>query len=454
MKQEQYTSWHNTRIRWFLLALTCLFQIGCSICIDFPFVLSTEIQNNFNVHQQDINYLYAIYSMPNILLPFFGGIIIDKIGIRSALLIFCSFLIIGQSLCVQGAQTKNFNLLKFGMFFLGVGAEVSLLVTQSTLLTKWFLGKEISLAFGVQLTFIRVGSIIAVNQLPQIYVSYGNSFGACMIYCLAIILITTVSCIIQTIIDFISDKRDSNHYQSQTQLLLEQQKPVSCKDLKEFNYDFYLISISCMCGYCIFLILQLNALRMFQIRYNLTFSYQTLLYSLPYIICIILTPIVGHLIDKVGKRPYFLIVSGCLATSSIIVYSLNVDCSVQNQCLNYVLAAQLINGLFFALFAPLIWPCIPICVSSNTQGTGFGVVCSMQNAGLTVFPIIVGRILLNENPINYQHMIYFLGFIALLANISNINIYFYDIYHGNKLMSPTIKLPEYEIVLEQEDEQK
>ncbi|CAK75930.1 unnamed protein product (macronuclear) [Paramecium tetraurelia] len=453
MKQELYTSWHDTKIRWLLLALLCLFQAGCSLCIDFPFVLATEIQNYYNVHQQDINYLYAIYSMPNIILPFFGGIIIDKIGIRSALLIFCAFLIIGQSSCVYSAQVKDFNLLKVGMFLLGLGAEVSLLVTQGALLTKWFFGKEISLAFGIQLTFIRVGSIIAVNQLPQIYVNYGNSFVACMTYCLATILIITLSCIIETVIDYVSDRRDSNHYQSQAQLQLEQQKPVSCKDLKEFNYGFYLISISCMCGYCIFFILQLNALRMFQIRYNLTFFYQTLLYSLPYIICIILTPIIGHIVDKVGKRPYFLILSGFLTTLSMLVYSLNNDCSVQNECFNYALIGQILNGMFFSLFAPLIWPCIPICVSTNTQGTGFGVVCSMQNFGLTVFPIIVGKILIEETAIGYLHMIYFLGFIALIANISNINIYFYDRYNGNKLMSPTVKLPDYQIILEQEDEQ-
>lgn len=45
-------------------------------------------------------------------------------------------------------------------------------------------------------------------------------------------------------------------------------------------------------------------------------------------------------------------------------------------------------------------------------------------------------------------MIYFLGFITIIANISNINIYFYDISHDNKLMSPSIKLPEYEVVEE------
>ncbi|CAD8067062.1 unnamed protein product [Paramecium sonneborni] len=452
MKEQQYKSLHETNIRWFLLFLTCIFQIGCSICIDFPFVLATQIQISFNVGQQEINYLYAIYSMPNIILPFFGGIIIDKIGIRSALLIFCSFLILGQGLCVKGALNNDFNLLEFGMFFLGVGAEVSLLVTQSTLLTKWFLGKEISLAFGVQLTFIRIGSIIAVNSLPQIYIRNGENFVACMIYCLVIILITTLSCIIQTILDYISDKKDNDQNSLQSKQLLEQRKPMCWNDLKEFDYAFYLISFSCMCGYCIFLILQLNALRMFQIRYNLTFAFQTLSYSLPYLICIILTPIMGHIIDKFGKRPLFLILSGFLATLSILIFSLNVDCQIQNECLNYVITAQIINGIYFAIFAPLIWPCIPICVSQNAKGTGFGVVCSMQNAGLTIFPIIIGKILSDENPRSYQHMVYFLGLIVILANISNIIIYFYDIYHDNKLMKPTIKLSEYEVVSEQEDE--
>lgn len=44
-------------------------------------------------------------------------------------------------------------------------------------------------------------------------------------------------------------------------------------------------------------------------------------------------------------------------------------------------------------------------------------------------------------------MIYFLGMITIIANISNINLYLYDIKNGNKLMTPTIKLPDYEVVV-------
>ncbi|CAD8152613.1 unnamed protein product [Paramecium pentaurelia] len=452
MKQQKQISWHRTKVRWLFLALTCLFQVGCCICIDFPSVLASQIQSTFNVGQKDINYLFSIYSMPNIVLPFFGGIIIDKIGVRSALIIFCSFLVIGQGLCVQGAQVQDFGLLKLGMLFLGLGGEVCLTVAQSAMLTKWFLGQEMSLAFGVQITFIRVGSVIGANWLPKVYIQNGNSFTACMMFCFVFILITMLTSFIQCMLDKRSDKRDRDQMSQQELSELEQQPPVNCSDVKEFKFDYYLLSISCVCSYSAFLILQSNGIRMFQIRYNLNLTQQTFLYSLPYFISASVTPIIGYFIDKIGKRPIFLIVSGNLLLLSTIIYSKNVDCAIEDQCFSLVLLAQLINGIFFALYAPVIWPCVPLCVNANSQGTGFGIIGSIQNAGLTVFPIVVGRILLIENAVNYQHMIQFLGFITIIANISNINIYFYDIYHGNKLMSPTIKLPEYEVVVEQEEQ--
>ncbi|CAD8063152.1 unnamed protein product [Paramecium sonneborni] len=452
MKQQKQISWHRTNVRWIFLALTCLFQVGCCICIDFPSVLASQIQSTFNVGQKDINYLFSIYSMPNIVLPFFGGIIIDKIGVRSALLIFCSFLVIGQGLCVKGAQDQAFNLLKLGMLFLGLGGEVCLSVAQSALLTKWFLGQEMSLAFGVQITFIRVGSVIGANWLPKVYIWYGNSFTACMMFCFAFILITMFTSFIQCLLDKRSDERDREQMSQQELSQLDQQPPVNCSDVKEFKLNYYLLSISCVCSYSAFLILQSNGIRMFKIRYHLTLTQQTFLYSLPYFISATVTPIIGYFIDKIGKRPIFLIVSGILLLLSTIIYSKDIDCSIQDECFSLVFLAQIINGIFFALYAPVIWPCIPLCVNANSQGAGFGIIGSIQNAGLTIFPLIVGRILFDENAISYQHMIYFLGFITILANISNINIYFYDIYHDNKLMRPTTKLPEYEIVAEQEEQ--
>ncbi|CAD8067058.1 unnamed protein product [Paramecium sonneborni] len=272
-----------------------------------------------------------------------------------------------------------------------------------------------------------------------------------MMFCFAFVLITMLTSFVQSILDKKSDKRDKEQMNQQELTQLEQQPSVNCSDVKEFKFDYYLLSISCVCSYSAFLILQSNGIRMFQIRYNLTLTQQTFLYTLPYFISATVTPFIGYFIDKIGKRPIFLIISGNLLLLSTILFSKNVDCLIQDQCFSLVLLAQFINGIFFALYAPVIWPCIPLCVNANSQGTGFGIIGSIQNAGLTIFPIIVGRILFNENAISYQHMIYFLGFITFLANISNIIIYFYDIYHDNKLMKPTLKLSEYEVVSEQEE---
>jgi len=69
------------------------------------------------------NLLYSVYSIPNILLPFFAGYLLDSIGIKAGILIFNFLIILGHSMFTMGTYDKTYWMLIAGRALFGVGAE-------------------------------------------------------------------------------------------------------------------------------------------------------------------------------------------------------------------------------------------------------------------------------------------------------------------------------------------
>jgi len=116
--------------------------------------------------------LYTVYSMPNMILPIFGGLFLDKIGIRSGLLLFTSILTIGQLVFMMGGYQANFNLMLAGRVIFGLGGE-SMGVAQSSIVSVWFKGKELAFAMGLNLSMARLGSVINADFVPSVYDTSG-----------------------------------------------------------------------------------------------------------------------------------------------------------------------------------------------------------------------------------------------------------------------------------------
>jgi MFS family permease len=116
--------------------------------------------------------LYTVYSIPNMVLPIFGGVFLDKIGIRSGLLLFTFILTIGQLIFTIGGYQKSYDVMLAGRVVFGCGGEC-MGVAQSAIVSVWFKGKELAFALGIQMTISRLGSVINADILPQIYDQYG-----------------------------------------------------------------------------------------------------------------------------------------------------------------------------------------------------------------------------------------------------------------------------------------
>lgn len=146
------------------ISIFYIIKLGDYYCFDNPGALHDTLQAHFNhIPKKEFEYyynlLYSVYSLPNIVIPFIGGILIIKYGYRSMFIIFGIFVMIGQMIFALGCSFKSMNVMILGRIVFGLGGE-AINATQSTLIVNWFNPKELSFALGMALSILRFGSVL------------------------------------------------------------------------------------------------------------------------------------------------------------------------------------------------------------------------------------------------------------------------------------------------------
>lgn len=170
-------------------------------------------------------------------------------------------------------------------------------VAQSAIVANWFKGKELSFAFGINLSVARLGSVLTGLTQPTMATNHNIGFAAYM--GLIVCLISLGSAFALVFIDRWAEKKDGKS------LKLSDEEKFKCKDITEFKLPFWLISISCVFVYMtIFPYIWLSS-NMLVEKFGFSDKAAGALYSTPYLISAIASPFLGLLIDKVGKRAIF-----------------------------------------------------------------------------------------------------------------------------------------------------
>ncbi|XP_022238246.1 major facilitator superfamily domain-containing protein 1-like, partial [Limulus polyphemus] len=172
--------------RYSLLFFMCFLGFGSYFCFDNPGALQEQIINDMDITTSQFAQLYSWYSWPNVILSFCGGFLIDKVfGIRLGAIIFSLCILGGQVVFALGGLVDKFWVMEAGRFIFGIGGE-SLAVAQNTYAVSWFKGKELSMVFGLQLSFARVGSSVNFAVMFPIYELVSKSYEGYK--CLGIVL--------------------------------------------------------------------------------------------------------------------------------------------------------------------------------------------------------------------------------------------------------------------------
>src|ERR1700719_3631473 len=146
--------------RWMVLIFLSLAMFGNYYVYDALSPLADVLKQQLGFSDSNIGLLQAIYSFPNIFTVVIGGVLIDRIGLRRSLMIFGILCLIGPAITVASGHLW---LMATGRLIFGMGAE-SLIVAVTAALARWFKGKELSFAFGINLTIARIASVAGDNS--------------------------------------------------------------------------------------------------------------------------------------------------------------------------------------------------------------------------------------------------------------------------------------------------
>ena len=384
------------------------------------------------------------YSIFNIflLMLFFGGIILDKCGIRFTGLLATGMMLGGaviNYLAVTLIPCDSYTDLSFTLFGLipspikvqvlvaalgfgmfGVGCDITG-ITISKIVTKWFTGRELATAMGVQVAMARLGTASAISLSPVIANAYGLS--APILVGATLLLMGFVLFIVYILMDKRIDREqhtsvkslehsehsesseyskhsehsESSEYSEHSEHSESSENPASQDDdkftLRDFltvlrNPGFWLIALLCVAFY--------SSLRPF-----LKFATDVLVNNygmdketagwvvsiLPYG-TIVLTPLFGALYDRLGRGSLLMLIGCVIVTLCHVCLTLPL---IQHTWM--VMVVMVLYGVSFSLVPSAMWPSVPKIVPLKQLGTAYSIIYYVQNIGLMLVPMLAGNII-------------------------------------------------------------
>jgi MFS family permease len=355
--------------RWTVLFFISMAMFGNYYVYDSISPLADLLKLQLGFSDKNIGTLNAIYSLPNIFMVVIGGIMIDRIGAKKASMIFSGLCMIGA--VITGLKGELW-LMATGRLIFGLGAE-SLIVAITTVIAKWFKGKELSFAFGLNLTIARLGTFTALNSPFWAKGLYGSWKGPLLIAIVAGI-VSFLSVVIYVILE--SDAKKRYHLGEADKV-----DKVSLQVFKNFNASFWYITLLCVTFYSAIFPFQTFAVKFFIEHHGISRAMAGFTSSFITFASMIGTPLFGVLIDLKGKRASLMMLGSFLL---IPVYLMLIYAPV------HPLVPMIMMGVAFSLIPAAMWPSVALIVKEQHLGTAYGLMTMVQNIGLALFNYLIG----------------------------------------------------------------
>ncbi|MBE2281144.1 MAG: MFS transporter [Ignavibacteriaceae bacterium] len=373
-------------LRWSVLVLISLAMFGNYYVYDSIAPVADLLVSQLKFSDSDIGLLQGIYSIPNIIMVLIGGIIIDRIGTRPSIFLFSVLCFIGSIVTVATEPLKFYGdfvggifginselaVMSTGRLIFGLGAE-SLIVAVTTALGKWFKGKELSFAFGINLTIARLGSFAADNS-PTWASSY---FTAWDLPLLIAIVMASLS-VLTSIAYWVLDKYAKSNYNLKPE---SKQDEIKLSEIFSFNKSYWYIVLLCVTFYSAIFPFRTFAIKFFQDFHGYEREWAGALNSTLIFASMVLTPLFGLLSDFIGKRSFLMMLGSILL---IPVYLMLVYTPIPP------VIPMVMMGISFSLIPAIMWPSVALIVPEDKLGTAYGVMTLIQNIGLAGFNLLIG----------------------------------------------------------------
>lgn len=406
--------------RWIVLIFISLAMFGNYYIYDSIGPIADILKSDLGFSDRNIGSLNSVYSIAAIFILLIGGLVIDKYGTKKSVLFF-------GALCTLAAfvtmSSSKLGMMLTGRVLLGLGAE-PLIVAITTALAKWFKGKELSFAFGINLTIARLGSV-AADTSPR----WGRAFYTDWQHPLMIAAALSIFCIIGGFFYFILESYSEKHH---TLGRAGQRDKLNLGDLFKFNTSFWFIVALCVTFYSAIFPFRTFAIKFFQEAHGIPREIAGPLNSVLPFSALIVTPLFGLLVDKIGKRAHLMMLGSVLL---IPVYLLMVYTDISL----YIPIALM--GISFSLIPAVMWPSVAYIVEEKRLGTAYALMTLIQQIGLAGFNWLIG--FANDysnagpaNPEGYRMGMWIFSVLGFLGLFFAFMLQKTDHKHGGHLASP------------------
>lgn len=345
---------------------------------------------------QEFGLFNSAYGWINVflLMLFFGGLILDKMGVRFTGTLSASLMIIGAFLkyyaiqyispdagTIFGIRTQ-IAIACIGFAIFAVGSEITG-ITISKIIVKWFQGKELALAMGVQVGIARLGTFLALGVSPIIARNF--SLSTPLLIALVLLCVGLLAFFVYRVMDLRLDK--------QLGALTEGSSPEDQFKIRNLgslltSKGFWLIAVLCVLFYSAVFPFLKFATSMVINKYGVENEMAGWIPSVLPIGNLLLTPLFGMLYDKKGKGATLMILGSFLLVIVHLLFAM--------PALNYwwfAVIVMILLGIAFSLVPSAMWPSVPKIIPNHQLGTAYALIFWVQNWGLMGVPYLIGWIL-------------------------------------------------------------
>ena len=448
--------------RWTVLVLVASMMFFAYMFVDLMSPLQELVQKQRGWSPDAFGY----YGGAEFILNVFGflivaGIILDKMGVRFTGVLSGSLMLIGACIKLYAVSDMfvgtgldqwlsswwvelpgSAKLAALGFMIFGCGCEMAG-ITVSKTLAKWFDGHEMALAMGLEMALARVGVFAIFSISPRLAAWNGADQQTVVIpvaFCTALLLIGLISYIVFTFFDAQLDKQTGA---TATEGSSEEEFKFSDVGIILKSKLFWVIALLCVLYYSAIFPFQRYATNMLQCVLGKDAISAADIFRWFPIGAAALTPFLGFYLDKFGKGASMLMYGALLMILCHLTFALVLP-AYPNKLLAYT--AIVVLGISFSLVPASLWPSVPRVMDKRYLGSAYSLIFWVQNVGLCLVPIIIGKVIKWSNPgiddpMQYDYTVPMLVFASfgVLALIFGLYLKYLNKKNGYGLEEPGIR---------------
>ena len=451
--------------RWTALVLVASMMFFAYMFVDVMSPLQSLVEKQLGWSPAAFGY----YAGAEYILNVFGflilaGIILDKMGVRFTGLLSASVMFVGA--CVKLYAISDLfagtafdqwlsswwtdmpgsaKLAALGFMIFGCGCEMAG-ITVSKTLAKWFEGHEMALAMGLEMALARVGVFAIFSISPRLADAMGPSTVVTPVaFCTVLLLIGLISYTVFTFMDTRLDHQVKSNRLVESDSQSSDEEEFKLSDVKNILSSklFWVIAMLCVLYYSAIFPFQRYATNMLQCNLGMDAQQAADIFRWFPIGAAALTPLLGFFLDHKGKGASMLVLGALLMIACHLTFALVIPIYPTTWL---AFTAIVVLGISFSLVPAALWPSVPKVMDARFLGSAYSLIFWVQNIGLALFPILIGKVLVwtnpgVENPMEYDYtwpMLLFasLGVLALIFGFWLLSL---NARHHYGLQEPNIK---------------